>query len=154
MKKRRPRNRPPKRRDKRMQPQQAAPQPDPMAARLHLLEVKVAALVELAGPDNVRKANARIGSATALATLARHVANGKLVEAPEVTSGTCVVELSEHTKNGEVLTESIVAELAAIEPSHAQALAGAKVGEMREVGEYRAQVRRCWDLVPSAEASA
>lgn len=154
MKKRRPRNRPHKARDKRMQPPAAAPQPDPVAARLHLLEVKVAALVELAGPDNVRKANARLGSATALAMLERHVANGKLAHAQEVTAGSMVVELSEHAKSGEVLTESIVAELAAIEPAHAQALAGAKVGEMRDVGEYKAQVRRVWDVVPQPEASA
>lgn len=154
MKKRRPRNRPPKRRDKPMKPQQAAPQPDPMVMRLAGVERLAEALVQVVGRDAVRKARVRLDADRSLAAIAQHVANGKLAEAQEISAGTCIVEISEHALSGEVLTESIVAELAAIEPSHAQALAGAKVGEMREVGEYKAQVRRCWDLVPSAEASA
>ena len=158
MKKRRPKNRPPKYRRPKPRPpaapQAAAPQQDPTAARLHLLELKVAALVELAGADNVRRANARIGSTVALAALARHVANGKLVESSAVGAKTAVVELSEHDADGRLLTESVVAELGAIDPEHAKALAGAQIGVRVSLGAHQAQVLRCWDTTAPVEVAA
>jgi hypothetical protein len=157
MKKSRPKNRPVKRRVPRERQAAAVAERDGLYARLAAAERVLASLVEAVGHEVVRRASAKLGSARALSALAGHVANGKLVEAQEVTeagpdAGTCAVEFSESTSMGEVLTESVVAGLADISPEQAAPFLGKRVGEIFDVGEHKVQVRRVWDVVPQAVA--
>jgi hypothetical protein len=106
------------------------------------------AIIQAVGADKVRQGVAHVAAQRSLAALAGHVANGKLVEAPVVSSpGTCAIEISE-TKGGKVVTKSAVLELAAIDQAQAAKLVGVRVGTCADLGgETQVKVLRAWDVV-------
>src|SRR4051812_44062437 len=151
MKKSRPKNRPVKRRvprEKQVPRSQVADAIDTLSATVGMTVRTVNALVDIAGREAVRQAMARLAAAQSLGSLGNYVAQGKLVETRAVTPpATCAVEFSEVNADGAVLTPSVVAELASIEPEMAALFAGKAAGDSFEARGVTIRVLRAWDVV-------
>ena len=149
MKRKQPKQRPVKKRvpRKHQAPKQVEVN-DKISHILAGLSRTVEALVEAVGTERVRTATARLNAKRSLAALANYTAAGKLVEVREVAQPqTCAVEFSESDKDGIVLTPSLVAELASIEPDKAAMFAGKRVGDTFEMNDIIVRVVRAWNVV-------
>lgn len=124
--------------------------PIPRAAsldsRLAQLERVTAALIELANPEQLRKAMAAATARTSVADLSKAVAAGNLALATRVTALSVAARFHEVKEDGEVVTPAVVVDLVSIDAATRALFELKVVGEqVAEKGDTIAILDQVWD---------
>jgi hypothetical protein len=129
--------------------------PIPRAAsldgRLAQLERVTAALIELANPEQLRKAMAAATARTSMADLSKAVAAGNLALATRVTALSVAARFREVKADGEVVTPAVVVDLVSLDAATRALFELKSIGEqVTEVGDTRAILDQVWDRTAPA----
>lgn len=121
------------------------PRANPLDQRMANLERVVAALVELASPEQLRKAIATVTSRQALLDLGAAVEAGALYHAAEVGPLTIAVRFRE-MRGDEVVTAQVVAQLGGMGEEDRAKFIGKRIGDVvSETNGARAILDQVWD---------